>query len=383
MSSAGKTAHDTCAATSEGDNMKKTIMMLSGLLIAFAAIAAEVSQDAALLNGYMRYLLCMQVQQQADLVAQNAKDGDSKQVADYAASWFSGRMEGVRKDLVDKFGDDAQSKFVSFMKDYDAAEKNNDKNYLTQLCSGAGMSAAMQDYKVFKQTYLESNLRDDLGMVSTLLSELQTWADLRCRTNGVPELDFWINRHSSAVKNEVVIRPDQIAVIKKVKKPSIIDPLESAEAGVTAMEEQEDEPDSPMDMFSDMRSKRRDRALEEAQAGMQQIAQERQAAEQEYAAKKTAAAQAEADNLKNHADKIAASEKDAIDQQANSWSTRLKSIVGATVGAATGAFTGGLGATAGQMAVNAVFGGGYHAPANPNPSSYSGSGTTSSTQGQQ
>jgi FtsZ-binding cell division protein ZapB len=104
-----------------------------------------------------------------------------------------------------------------------------------------------------------------------------------------------------------------------------------------------------------MRKKRSERRLEEAQAGMEQVASERQAAEEEYAAKKTAAAQAEAEAMKRHADKLAATEKDALEQRKNSWVNRLKSIVGATVSAATGAFTGGIGTRAGQEAANAIF----------------------------
>ena len=59
--------------------------------------------------------------------------------------------------------------------------------------------------------------------------------------------------------------------------------------------------------------------------------------------------------MKRHADKLAATEKDALEQRKNSWGNRLKSIVGATVSAATGAFTGGIGTRAGQEAANAIF----------------------------
>jgi hypothetical protein len=104
-----------------------------------------------------------------------------------------------------------------------------------------------------------------------------------------------------------------------------------------------------------MRKKRHDKELAEAQDGMEQIANERKSAEEEYAAKKTSDAQAEAENMKRHADKLASTEQEALEQRKNSWGSRLKSIVGATVSAATGAFTGGVGARAGEEAVNAIF----------------------------
>jgi hypothetical protein len=62
------------------------------------------------------------------------------------------------------------------------------------------------------------------------------------------------------------------------------------------------------------------------------------------------------DNMKNQADKLATAEKDALDQRQNSWGACLKTIVGSLVSSATGAFTGGIGARAGEEAVNAVFG---------------------------
>jgi capsule polysaccharide export protein KpsE/RkpR len=116
-----------------------------------------------------------------------------------------------------------------------------------------------------------------------------------------------------------------------------------------------DEEEVGLASFSASRSERRAKALEEAQAGMQQVAAERQAAEQEYAAAKTAAAQAEADAMRKHADKLAAAEQEALEQRKNSWSGRLKQIVSTTIGAAGGAFFGGVGSRAGEAAANAVF----------------------------
>jgi hypothetical protein len=357
--------------------MKKTILFLTILLVqAVSIIASGVSEDAVLLNGYMKYLLSVQVQQQVDLVSQNALEKDRKQIGDITALWFSGRMEGIKNDLVGKCGENAQDKFMAFMSTYESAEKKGNKEYLGRLVDSVGIASVPADYPSFKKSYLDGNLKGDIDAASSWLSEIQTWADLRCKTNGVPDLNAWVSRNSSKVGKDVPAGRESVKTVNKKPAKSAADSLENAEADVGAIEVPEEEAGSPMDAFSEMRNKRREKALEEAQAGMQQVAQERQAAEQEYAAKKTAAAQAEAENLKNHADKIAAAEKDAMDQRANSWSARLKSIVGATISAATGAFTGGLGATAGQMAVNAVFGDGHHGPVNPMPPPYYGPGSS-------
>jgi hypothetical protein len=110
-----------------------------------------------------------------------------------------------------------------------------------------------------------------------------------------------------------------------------------------------------LDSFAQARQDRRQRALEEAQAGMQQVASERDAAEREYAARKTASAQAEAEAIKRQADKLASTETEALEQRKNSWGNKLKGILSATIGAATGAFTGGIGTEAGTRLADAIF----------------------------
>jgi len=110
-----------------------------------------------------------------------------------------------------------------------------------------------------------------------------------------------------------------------------------------------------LEAFGAQRKDRRDRLVKEAQEGMAQVSAERQQAEQELASKKQAEAQAEAEAIKNHAQRLADTEKQALDQEQNSWSAKLKGVVGATISAAGGAFFGGIGAQAGQMAANAIF----------------------------
>ena len=137
--------------------------------------------------------------------------------------------------------------------------------------------------------------------------------------------------------------------------PRPVNPLAAAEAPLpdfTPMPEGASS--NPMEAFARSRQDKRERALQEAQAGMQQMAMERQAVEQEYAARKSADAQADAEAMRAQAQKLAAVEQEAVDQRANSWMGRLKNIVSATVGAATGAFTGGIGAEAGRQAASCI-----------------------------
>jgi hypothetical protein len=68
-----------------------------------------------------------------------------------------------------------------------------------------------------------------------------------------------------------------------------------------------------------------------------------------------AAAQAEAAALQRHAEKLAAVEKDALDQRQNSWTSKLKNIVASTVSTATGVFFGSVGQRAGEAVTDAVF----------------------------
>jgi len=119
--------------------------------------------------------------------------------------------------------------------------------------------------------------------------------------------------------------------------------------------EEEEDDESFLDSFTGLRNEKRDRMLEEAKAGMEQVAAERKAAEDDYAQRKLAAAQKEAEAMKRHAQDLAAAEEQALKQRERSWGSRLKRIVGATVSAAGGAFLGGVGERAGQEAADALF----------------------------
>jgi hypothetical protein len=159
-----------------------------------------------------------------------------------------------------------------------------------------------------------------------------------------PPLAIWLNRKQA---------PEPAVGKTEIKK---INPLAAAEATMPEYSaSSEIQIASPMEAFAQSRKMKRERALADAHAGMQQMAMERQAAEQELASRKVSEAHADAEAMRAQALKLASVEEEAIVQRANSWTSRLKGIVGATIGATTGAFTGGIGADAGRRAADSLF----------------------------
>ena len=324
-----------------------SVAILSLSVSSFASVDGASPDMAVLGQCYLKFMLYQQVAAQAGLIAAEAPQTDQTQIKTAAAGWSTSKTGSVRKELTRQFGDDARARFEQFVADYTTAEKNEDAAFLAQMGGSFAISPAPADYASLRKSAIESFLQPDMADGSKWLGEIQTWVDVRKKSKDVPDLSIWLTRD----------QPTAVAKSTKQKKPPAKKPnsLADAEADMGEFSADEEDVTSPLDSFDDMRKKRSERKLEEAQAGMEQVASERQAAEEEYAAKKTSAAQAEADAMKRHADKLAATEKDALEQRKNSWVNRLKSIVGATVSAATGAFTGGIGTRAGQEAANALF----------------------------
>ena len=328
----------------------KTVVPAALMFLAVPAFASVegASPDLAVLGRcYMKFLLNQQVAAQAGIVAHEAREQDVPQIKQAASNWSAAKTDELRKELTAQFGNNARARFEQFVGDYTTAEKSGDAKLLAQLGEALGLSPAPADYTSLRKSAIESFLQPDMAAGSKWLGEVQTWIDVRKKTADTPDLSIWLTRDQPTVVTKST-KPKKTAV----KKPNS---LAAAEADMGEFTAEEEESTSPLDNFDDMRKKRSDRRLEEAQTGMEQVSSERQAAEEEYAAKKTAAAQAEAEGMKRHADKLAATEKDALEQRKNSWGNRLKSIVGATISAATGAFTGGIGTRAGQEAANAIF----------------------------
>ena len=320
------------------------LLFLGAGLVAFPAWAQPATETAVLLNAYTRFVLAREVQAQALNLAKPLPESDAKQIAEQANSWMASETVDLRTGLDACFGEAARDRFSTFVAEYTTAERTNDLHYLGRLAGDAKLGSTPLEFSEMRRLVLDKWLSAPFEKGGRLLGEMQTWAEVRAKNPQTPPLSAWLARGNTPV----------VTVPAAPSKP--VNPLAAAEAEVPEWTPPVDSsPANPMDAFAQSRSEKRDRALQDAQAGMQQMAMERQAAEQEYAAKKMAAAQADAEAMRAQAQKLASVEKEAIDQRANSWSGRLKNIVSATVGAATGAFTGGIGAEAGRQAANALF----------------------------
>ena len=338
---------------SRGRSMRKwcALVFLGLAGNAFALLATPPSDTALLMRNYMRFLLGQQVEQQIEILADEALPGDRAQVEAAGNAWRAEQMSAIRGELEGAFGSNSRQVFEDFVAELTTAEKNLDAEVLEQVSSALALDPAPADYASLRKTALENVMQEDLKSVSSWLGEVQMWMDLRRGNPDVPPLEAWLTRSLSAADAARSPLPS-FEVRKPVPEKRLLD---EAEAGQESFSGDEEEEASPLDSFTTMRQERRDRALQEAEAGMQQVAEERRAAEEEFAAKKLAQAQADAEAMRHQAEQLASAEQEALEQRKNSWGNRLKSIVSATIGAATGAFTGGIGTRAGQEAANAIF----------------------------
>jgi hypothetical protein len=321
------------------------ITVLTGLFTVSTAFAA--AQDTtALLDAYYTYLLLESTVNHTLTLDPAMSPHDQQQIKNSNEQWLDFSLKKLRRNLGKKLGHDAKTAFRAFVADYTAAEKAGNTAFLQQLARAADMQPAPADYTTFSSRYTDAHLAPQINYCARYISEVQTWLDIKSRTPHAPNLQQWLTKDDT---------PKKRAPAKK-KKPSALNALAAAEAPLPDyVPDEDDDMENPMDAFSQMRSQRRERVMEQAQAGMAQVAAEREAAESAYAEKKATAAQAEADAVAAQARKLASAEEDALSQRQNSWSARLKRLVSGTLSGAVGAFTGGIGAEAGVRAANAVF----------------------------
>lgn len=324
--------------------MKKQIVRL--LLMVFVSAldihAARPPDEAVLLRGYYRYFVSQQVGGQLQTMSAQLPAPTATEVRSALTTWSGQRIDVVRRELTAQFGDQGRPRFEQFFAAYTAAENKNDPQFLHKVCDALGLSNPYPaDYGALRQMALTAWLQPDIQTGSKFLSDVQMWLQLKNRTPNIPPLAAWLTRDAPVAKPVPPPPPKTVA-----------QQLAGAEAPLPEFKADDDMTNSsPLDAFLTQRKERRERSVKEAQEGMAQVASERQGAEQELASKK----QAEAEAIKNHAQKLAAAEQAAIEQEKDSWSSKLKGIVGATISAAGGAFFGGVGAQAGQMAADMIF----------------------------
>lgn len=323
--------------------MKIHALIMAGSL---AAVSSFAGTDELLLTEFYRFRLADSAAEQAAALAPATDADAAAEIKRAVAAWKAARVAAVRSNLQQQLGDGARGEFQTFVEEYTRAEKQADAAYLGALAATAGLPQPAH-YDELARLVLQKHLRQDMEAAAEFLGEIETWLNVRTKDESAPPLDAWLHRHEAS---QPVAQTTRSASSVRQRNP-----LREAEAPAGDFATPDESSESGVAAFAAARMERREKALQEAQAGMQQVAAERDAAEKEYAAAKTAAAQAEADAMRKHAEKLAAVEQEALEQRKNSWSGRLKQIVSTTIGAAGGAFFGGVGSRAGEAAANAVF----------------------------
>lgn len=294
---------------------------------------------------YLRYLdsqVIDQVVQQRDALCEGLPGERAAEVASAIDAWRREQLGGLRRDLEERLGEEAKTGFTGFVRRYREAESGQDTGFLRQLGGELDLRSVPDSYAGLRGAVLNTGELSLLPEAAEFLGEVETWSGL---TGDVPPLRAWLTRDQAAAPPAPAPTPT----------PRPVNPLRAAEAQGGDWVPPEDPAENPMDAFRRRREEKRAQALEDAHAGMRQVAGERESWEREKAARDLAKAQADADAMRAQAQRLAAAEEEALAQRENSWGNRLKRIVGGTLSTTIGAFTGGIGAEAGQRAANAVF----------------------------
>ena len=303
------------------------------ILIAASPIVSATALADAKDNALMGALMRMEL---AGRVVSEAKNmSDLPDVAAAAELIHEQIFSRARDLLVDAFGDEdsAQAAFADFV---DAVR------------------AKPADYAALRADVAKDGLAGEISEAGKFLGNVQSW--LRLREKGdVPPLQAWLARDNVAGEELKVEKSNvESAKPKKKKRRKSGNPLRDAEADPGEFVEQEGEV-SALDSFQAARDALRQKALQESESGMAQVAEERRVADEEYNAKRQARAEAEAASMQAQAQKLAASDQEAVQQDLNSWKSRLKGIASSAISATGGAVLGTVGSRIGQEAADAVF----------------------------
>lgn len=317
--------------------MRSALVWMAFLLAAGSVRAA--TDESVLMAAFLQTHLTHSVGSQTDAWTDEVDEQAGKEIAAASDAWCKKFRAGVRKRLESQFGGEkeARAKLTEFVNGFMKAEKEEDSAYLKNLCSRLQLpDPKPANYAALREAALQQGLAEDMNRASVFLSGVQTWVEKKKEgTEELPDLASWL---------KAVQAP-----------PPPANPLAGAEAGLGSFQGGDDEEGSPLDDFRDRRADKRKKALDQARDGMATVARERAAAEQEEASRKTVAAAAEAEAMQRHAQKLAAVEKEALEQRKNSWTSKLKGIVSSTIGTATGVFFGSVGQRAGEAVTDAVF----------------------------
>ncbi len=289
------------------------------LVLVFSAFPQAFAEEANVMRELYGAYLRMQTAAQ---VAEHAKSlGAEKE----GVSYRDGVLGAIKERLVPLFedADVAQKEFAAFVNLYAKASAENNGKFLASFAKRIGIEPPPESYNDLSEAIISTDLLEDIDAAGKFLAKL-----------------------SEAQKGGASARP------KKKKKRNL---LRESEADAGEFVEAKDDGGSSLRSFGAQRRVRREKAMKEAEAGMAQVAAERKVADDEYNAKKQAAAAAEAAAQKAQAEKLAAAQQEAVQQDQNSWKTRIKNVVIAGVGAAGSAFVGSVGSRMGDAAAQAVF----------------------------
>jgi hypothetical protein len=303
--------------------------------LAEAGAAGTDAEVRCLTTAYFKIALTDELSGQAARLTAGAADDCKLEVDEVVAKWKGAQLEGVRLSLTNTFGHAAREQLEAFVTQFTEAESKSDAAFLAGMARRPGLSPAPANYAELRKAIAEGWIKGEVESASRLLSEIQVWLALKGRDPSTPPLYAWI--HSSRA---APLRPS--LALAEPAAPAFVEP-DTAEGS------------SPLDSFAASRKDRLDKKHELARAGIQQINTEREAWEQEYGAKKLAAAQVDAENVKRQADALVETEKQALEQRKNSWSMKIKTVLGSTVSAFTEAVVGTVGKRAADKAANAIF----------------------------
>ncbi len=318
--------------------------LLLSLLLAIPSLCFATTQinnnnnANVLLSSYFHYNIINEVKKSASNI--NSDIINKEQIANTLNHWSKEQKKIIKNNLQSQFADDAKETFSFFIKNYTAAENENDTKYLATLTAQLDLSPAPKTFSELRNIAINQWLKDDINNAGSLLSEIQTWNDLTQKNSSTPSLKSWLDRDKTVT-----------SAPQEPPKPS----LASAEPDLPEFVELDEEEKSAMDIYDSLQSKRREKALAESQKFMKQIAEERKSAEEEYAQKKSAQADKEAAAVKAHAQKLAAAESEIMEQRKHTWTARVSKLITSVAGGTFSAVTGGVGSAAGAAAAQAIF----------------------------
>ncbi|NLB65317.1 MAG: hypothetical protein GX803_02465 [Lentisphaerae bacterium] len=309
------------------------------LLLLPLSARADAPPAEILTANYLRYLLFNHVQVQGQQLVDDAPALHQPGLQTRLDHWLDAYQNTIRDHLETRFPGDARNQFEEYIHCFTRAEQDNDLAYLEQLADAVGWPGpAAEGYGAFRRWGIDRWVAGDMQNGVDFLATLSRTID---------------HLEDTPAPSDESARPSQPAQPAPPPRPA--NPLRDAEAEPAPFEATDAPAGAPLQQFSAMREQRRQKALEDAHAGMAQIAAERDAWEQEYAANKEAKAQAEAQAMQAQAARLAATDEEALEQRKNSFRSRAINVVAGVASSTVGAFTGAIAGRAADEAVHSIF----------------------------